>query len=373
MYSYTKLQRYTFILGLRRTIIKVFGRKRYHFPAWIFINPFCFSKHNQITGIIGCGQFAYSTICFFLLKNRYNSLKYVFDHSASASLSLAKCFGAKSIISHSDLINACDVIYIASNHYTHTDYAIEALEMFKTVYCEKPLSVNFNQLKRLHQVVIKNKGKFFAGYNRPHSKFILHITDKYKNLLTSNPVSLDCFLIGHKIPPDHWYRNPNEGTRVCGNLGHWIDLFIHLLSFKCKFPQTFSLSLISSDPTNADDNCILVINTSDHDLFSVQISSREEPFEGINETINLQCSTLHAKIDDFRKCVIRDGVKLTKLSSWPKDVGHEKSILQPFIGSHRNVFELFLSSYVTLSFAKLVKNGETFCEIDLNSVKKFFD
>ena len=371
--SFIKIKRYIYILGVRRTFIKILGRKRYNFSAKYFINPFCLPKQKKVIGIIGCGQFAYSTICFFLFKNRFNSLKFVFDQDTTASLSLAKAYGAKSITSHTDLIKFCDVIYIASNHHTHTEYAIKALNMSKTVFCEKPISVNFHQLKLLHEAVIKTNGKFFVGYNRPHSHFILHITSNYRNLLSSNPISLDCFLIGHKIPPNHWYRNPNEGTRVCGNLGHWIDLFIHLLSFRSKFPDIFKLSLISSDSSNADDNCILIISTSDNDLFSVHISSREEPFEGINETINLQCSTLHSKIDDFRKCVIRNGSKLTKLKNWPKDVGHENSILQPFIDTHRNIFELFLSSYLTISFAKLVENSEIFCEIDLKSVEKFFE
>ena len=42
-----------------------------------------------------------------------------------------------------------DLIYIASNHYTHAEYAIEALNKGKSVHIEKPHVVNESQLDRL--------------------------------------------------------------------------------------------------------------------------------------------------------------------------------------------------------------------------------
>ncbi len=42
-----------------------------------------------------------------------------------------------------------DLIYIASNHYTHAEYAINALNNGKSVHIEKPHVVNEDQLERL--------------------------------------------------------------------------------------------------------------------------------------------------------------------------------------------------------------------------------
>ena len=80
------------------------------------------------------------------------------------------------------------------------------------------------------------------------------------------------------------------------------------------------------------------------DLVNITISSRHEPFEGINETIFIQNKNLIAHIYDFRRICIWNGGSLYEKSFRKKDVGHDLSILQPFQSQIvRNNDEVLLS------------------------------
>ena len=144
-------------------------------------------------------------------------------------------------------------VYIASNHFTHTNYAVEFLNRNVITYIEKPISISTEQFQELIRNFNKTKNEFFVGYNRPFSKAII----KLKELVNSLPIdelqkssfSINYFISGHKISSDHWYRNPEEGTRICGNLGHWIDLSIHALSWR-NIPDKLSNMLPTAMKTN---------------------------------------------------------------------------------------------------------------------------
>jgi hypothetical protein len=93
------------------------------------------------------------------------------------------------------------------------------------------------------------------------------------------------------------------------------------------------------------------------DLISIVLTSRSEPFEGINETINVQGSGIIAKIDDFRDVQIWHEEQYDRRRfSW-KDVGHERAILQPFDGSQRAWDEVRASTLLMLALLDMVRDG----------------
>ena len=64
-----------------------------------------------------------------------------------------------------------DLVYIASNHATHAEYAIECINAGKHTHIEKPHVVNKDQLSRLISAMARNpKVKVFLGFNRPKSR-----------------------------------------------------------------------------------------------------------------------------------------------------------------------------------------------------------
>nr|HET7860434.1 Gfo/Idh/MocA family oxidoreductase [Caldimonas sp.] len=246
-------------------------------------------------------------------------------------------------------------VYIASNHASHAPYAVEALARGLDVYVEKPVAVNFEQLVQLERARRGARGRLFAGYNRP---FSAAIADLRKTMpIGDAPFTMQCFVAGHVLPADHWYRRPGEGTRVCGNIGHWLDLFVHVVAWR-GLPDRLEIAVASSDPREPDDNLTIAITSDRGDLFSVTLSARSEPFEGINESIHVQHGETLCKIDDFRQSTVWRAERVLRRRYWPKDVGHRAALLQPFDDSRRRDWsEVVASTLLMLQIADMVEHG----------------
>ena len=147
----SKLVRYIRIYGIVRAIIKAAGRTRIKFPFWLFLlllNP---SRNGRKVGIIGCGQFSYSVIAYYLTTCSNSKLKWCFDINRSASKSLASAYGIKKCLEEENHLNNSmvdvDIVYIASSHSSHTPYAIKYLRSGCDVYVEKPITLNIIRLR----------------------------------------------------------------------------------------------------------------------------------------------------------------------------------------------------------------------------------
>jgi hypothetical protein len=98
------------------------------------------------------------------------------------------------------------------------------------------------------------------------------------------------------------------------------------------------------------------------------LTSRTEPFEGISESIDFQHGETIARIDDFRRMTIWQHERVFKRRYWPKDVGHEAAILQPFRPEPRRDWdEVVLSTSLMLHIADMVRNRQRHSVFSLRS------
>lgn len=358
-----KLFRFARIYGIRRALFKAAGRLRMPRLHWIVWRS---SAGKPDIGIIGCGQFAFATIGYVLLTRRGRCIRQCFDIDSGAAHSFASGLAVKRVaLDATSLITDPDlrVVYVASNHSSHADYALAALAAGKIVYIEKPIAVSREQLARLMAVTMDDQSSIFAGYNRPFSQAILRLRRECNEC--HGPITLNCFVTGHRIPADHWYRDVGEGTRICGNVGHWLDLAVHLLCWG-QLPDRWHISVTWSDPDARDDDLAIALTSDRGDLVNIVLASRSEPFEGINETINLQWGDVIAKIDDFRAMAVWKGSGLKRYRFWPKDVGHVVSVMQPF-GEHRRAWcEVELSTMLMLRIADMVSGNQRQADISFS-------
>lgn len=362
----SKVLRFMTIYGLGKTIFKILGRVR---PNNGFSARLWKSGKADI-GIIGCGQFAFATIGFSIWRRYGNRFAICYDINVEKQRSFASFFGlAQNDVSAREVIadERVRFLYIASNHASHTDYAVQGLLAGKVVYLEKPISVSIEQLQRLNKTIRRTSGQIFAGYNRPFSAAVRHLYHLMKGV--DQPLTLNCFISGHVLGPEHWYRKPEEGTRVCGNVGHWLDLAVHMLCWS-SLPDKWGITTVYSNAMTRDEDMAIVLTSERGDLVNIILTARGEPFEGINETINIQQGDLIAKIDDFRQLVVWQGDKLVKRRFWPKDVGHHLAILQPFSEEKREWREVELSTLLMLCIARMVVNGDHFCEFSFSEEQK---
>lgn len=348
-----KLLRFVAIYGPSRTFFKVAGRLRLRPPGFG-------RTRTKDVAFIGCGQFAFATIGYFLQRNFGPRIAACHDINDAAARSLARALRVPMVSSHADALLATPdlrTVYIASNHASHTDYAVRALRRGLDVYVEKPIAVTYDQLTRLLREQRTAPGRLFAGYNRPFSAAI-RLLRAQTPIDPAGGMTLQCFVVGHQLGSDHWYRLPEEGTRVCGNVGHWLDLMVHMLAWR-GMPDRLDITIAVADDNEPDDNVCVSIRSDRADLFCVLLTSRSEPFEGINETINFQHGQTICKIDDFRRMTLWQGTRVMTRRFWPKDVGHGRAILQPFASdAGRDWHEVELSTLLMLHIAEMVRQGE---------------
>jgi predicted dehydrogenase len=368
-----KIFRFMMIYGIPRTWFKVMGRLRLRLGVF---RPIRFFDSANV-GIIGCGQFSYATIGYFIASGYITPFVDCFDIDEFNLVSFADFYRIRTpSMNASQLIanKKVQYLYIASNHASHTPYAIEALKLGKSVYIEKPISVSFAQLAALNVAVERSSGAVYAGYNRPFASAVQTLSSLVRKNIRSNysysPVTLNCFITGHVLNTDHWYRLPTEGTRVCGNVGHWLDLAVHILEWD-SLADYWTISLAFTNKSSYDDDFSISMTSNMGDLVVIVLTSRAEPFEGINETINFQKNNIICKIDDFRQMSLWcDGFR-RHYRYTPKDVGHKKALHQPFDPKPaREWSQVVKSSLLMLRVAEMVKSGLEYSEFSFSDSAK---
>src|SRR5258708_18014038 len=113
--SARKTVRFVRAYGIARTWFKVVGRNR----AATWLRHFTLRRSNKDIGVIGCGQFAFSTLGYVISKNFGHRFEICYDVDHSQSASFSRFFGVQRVAdTAADVIEAdvTRVVYIVSNH-----------------------------------------------------------------------------------------------------------------------------------------------------------------------------------------------------------------------------------------------------------------
>lgn len=351
--------------------MKAAGRTRSNLLKPLITGTFSKSKNCGSVSVIGCGQAAFSILCYFLYRQHPISFLMAYDPDVKQAQSLARFYEFRGVAPSANYLlqdPELEIVYVASNHASHADYAVTALEKGKKVFVEKPVAVSWAGLHRLEAAVDGKEDRIWAGYNRPFSAAIRTLRMRIAG--TNSPLTLMCYVHGHLITQDHWYRKEEEGTRICGNAGHWLDLAVHLLAaVHGSLPGHIYIQHLPADPAEPDDNFSLTLRTPLNDLITLHFASRSEPAEGVREMIEVQCADLSAQIDDFRQLHIWEKDRTDRHRYSPKDVGHARCTAQPFLPKHdqRSWNEVMCSTRLMLHIADMVREGRETASVDLTS------
>lgn len=332
-----KAMRYARLYGPRRTYYKIMtqqhARRTYsHFPPCPQPAP-----QGGHVGIIGCGKFAFGTIGYYLRKNFGDVIRGCMDIDKNRAYSLFKFFNARYFTTDaSDIITDSDIdlVYIVSNHASHTDYAIEALAAGKHVHIEKPHVVSAEQLERLCNAVRIAKTKVNLGFNRPYSP----MTEQMARVLDAQagPGMMNWFIVGHALNPDHWYFDPAEGGHVLGNLCHWTDFVYRLLRDEDRFP----IMITPVRWRTPDYHLSVSLLFGDGSIAVLTFSSKGDTFEGVRERFSGQKGDAIVYLDDFERLRIDVGSNTRVWSPLFRDHGHEATVRASYAMTGRgpNVF-----------------------------------
>lgn len=325
-----KVIRYVQLYGVRRTLIKIKGR--YHskrtggFEGLRWVNPACKSPGAPArnVAIIGCGNYAFSNIGYYLAREQRDFLKATYDIDRGKAVSLCREFrGAYAAGDWREILAdpAVKLVFIASNHASHAEYAIAAIEAGKHVHIEKPHVVSVDQLARLAAAMHKRpESKVFLGFNRPKSGLFRKLAQFLAG--ETGPLMINWFVAGHYIEAGHWYYNRAEGGRILGNLCHWTDLTLHLAGMRKAFPCT----IVPSALENAQSDYAATVVFADGSCAAITFSAKGHAFLGVREILNLQRANIVASLTDFQTLRIDRMEKTLTFRPALRDHGHGTNI-----------------------------------------------
>jgi len=322
-----KALRYTRMYGARRTLSIIRGqynmKRTYATPPAVRAS----ASSEKHVGVIGCGIFGFGVIGYFLEKNHGRVIRGVLDTNLNRAASFYQRYGLDYYTTEPERLltdPSIDLVYIASNHLSHAEYAIQALENGKAVHIEKPHVVTESQLRRLCAAMVRTGGKVRLGYNRPRSPLGRTIREHLH--AQTGPAMMNWAVAGAPLPPDHWYYHPQEGGRVVGNLCHYIDFIFQMAPPERRFP-------ILIQPTKydrPDENVAVTFVFGDGSMGAITFSTKGEPFEGDKERFSAHRNDCLIALDDFHRLVIENGPKKRVITPFFRDHGHSANMTESY-------------------------------------------
>jgi predicted dehydrogenase len=324
-----KTLRYLRLYGLSRTLMKV--RAQYHMHRTYPTLPSVDARESKVSGvgvgIVGCGNFAYSTIAYYLRKHVGRVIVGCMDKEIARAASLCVDFGGRYYTDNPKRIiddPRISLIYIASNHATHAEYAIDAMRAGKAVHIEKPHAVSLDQLRRLCGAIRDTRMPVGLGFNRPNSRLGRILAAAVRS--ETGPMVMNWFVAGHELPADHWYFREEEGGRVLGNLCHWTDFILRLVPRDQRYP----IRIIPARSDRSDCNIAVSFVFGEGSVGAITFSAMGHTFEGVRERFAIHRGDLIAHLDDFQVCSIERVAAKRRWRGWGRDHGHADAILKSY-------------------------------------------
>jgi predicted dehydrogenase len=248
-------------------------------------------------------------------------------------------------------------VFISTWHDSHAELTSIALRAGKKVFVEKPLALDYEQLRLVISAVEEVPNSFLAvGYNRVHSD----VTKLIRRELAdgAGPITLTAIVREPTIPPTHYYYWPHQGPRIVSNGCHWIDYAFHLLL--PKIPS--DIRVIPAFGRDDQSNNTIVMRYGDGSLVTLIFSNRGEALIGGNEHIDIKCDGTQFEIKDFKICTrYREG-KLREIWHDRADRGWEQEMKEVIDGMlleqpPRGYPEMFMSAALVLEARESFEHG----------------
>ena len=325
------------------------------------------NKYKNELFIVGAGAYASSYILPNIKKLRFNT---VVDLNGASAWNVARSFKFQAFDTSYkrafEQLGYCKrpVVIIATYHSTHVDIAEEALmknpQAF--VFIEKPPVTSLGQLERLLR--LRESGAFIEiGYNRRYSKIIRHAKSLVEK--RQEPVSITCVVKELKLPQTHWYYWPSQGTRITGNLCHWIDLAQFIISKK-------PVSILQAGPVGLPngDEISAIILYEDGSKMTISSTDRGNSLRGVQEYIDIRSEDLTIKIDDFKTMSVMENGHARKYRYLFRDKGHKRmyrEFVKTVIRGHEPLYkdkDLLYSTAVYIQLTEMCRTGTD--KVDMN-------
>ncbi len=317
-------------------------------------------KYDEVNiGIIGAGNYA-STMLLPFLKGKVNFIGIATATGINAK-DKAKKFGFNyATTDYREMLSDTNIntVLITTRHNQHAKMIIEALEKGKNVYVEKPLAISFDELKAIAKVYADNKQVLMVGYNRRFSASIQYLKKQLKKNIS---YSIYYQVNAGFIPMDKWYQSSEQGGRIIGEVGHFVDTIQYLLDSE---PIEVFANTTSVEGMPEQDNTFLTIkfkNGSSCVIAYLADGDKKYP----KEKIYITGYGTNIEFDNFKSVIVFQNGKSSKKNFFMIDKGQKEEMLElsNSVKSNGNPIpftSLILSCYTTILAVESIKTKKTY-------------
>ena len=288
------------------------------------------AAHVKI-GFIGAGNFAQGFLIPNIERSYATSLVGVCNANGLSATNAARTFGFEFATSEpSEIIGneSINTVFIATRHNLHAPLVIGALKAGKSVFVEKPLALNTDQLKEIQKVykalsTADRSPMLMVGFNRRFAPHVQHAKRFFENAV--GPYVIQYRVSAGAVPKTHWTRDPVEGGgRIIGEVCHFIDLMQYLTA---SLPVKVYAEPISGGATSSpeDDSVVITVKFLDGSVGTVSYFANGDAALP-KERVEISSTGRSAVIDNFQRLSLYQNGKKREFKLSSVDKGHREEV-----------------------------------------------
>jgi predicted dehydrogenase/threonine dehydrogenase-like Zn-dependent dehydrogenase len=308
-------------------------------------------------GVLGAGNYAKAVLLPELREREGIEKKLIVTATGASAEHAANRFGFGACSTDAEEILGdpeVDLVVIATRHDSHADLAVRALEAGKAVWLEKPVGLDYEQVKRVLEAAERKKAYLFVGYNRRFSSHARKLHSLF--LRRTGSLSIQYQVAAGTPPAGSWIMERGVGGgRIVGEVCHFVDLCTYLVGSP---PRSVYARSVGSTGAN-DDSAVLMLEYPDQSIATISYLARSAP--GLaKERIEISADGQTAICDNFRSTRIQGG---KTFRTYNQDKGQHFAMEEVLSGlksgrrSPFTFFEIESTSRVTFATLESIESG----------------
>ncbi|SEB69726.1 Predicted dehydrogenase [Tenacibaculum sp. MAR_2009_124] len=223
----------------------------------VTLNEKEFGGNKGVIGIVGAGNFTSATI-LPNLKKLEADIKFIASSGGLSSTTMAKQYGiTNSTTNYKEILsdNEADLVFITTKHNMHASMVLETLRADKSVFVEKPLALNSDELDEIIEEYNYRNVSISVGFNRRFAPLAKQMKKVLGN--DNTPMNIVATMNAGFIPSDVWVHDMEVGGgRIIGEACHYIDLCTYLAGSKVK---SVCMNSMGVNPEENTDNASILL------------------------------------------------------------------------------------------------------------------
>ncbi|MER5437860.1 bi-domain-containing oxidoreductase [Streptomyces sp. NPDC002790] len=242
---------------------------------------------------VGAGNYATSMLLPHLTGREGVELATVVTTTALSAANAQRKFGFADATTDLDAVlgdKSIDAVFVVTRHSSHADLTRQALLAGKTVFVEKPLALDEDELASVLAAVEESgNDRLQVGFNRRFSPLLREAKQRFG--ARNGPAHLRYLVNAGRLDHGSWYlRQGTEGSRFVGEGGHFIDTASWLLD-----ADPVSVYVTA---TSGDEDLQVVLRYPDGSTATIAYVTTG-PAAFPKETLDLVADGRALRLDDF--------------------------------------------------------------------------